>query len=805
MESRLRQSVSGLALAAFGLGAPGIAFAQDQELSVAAEEEVGSDNSENVIIVTAQKRAENLNEVPLSIQAFGGDQLSTAGITDASGLSVVTPGLNVARSSANTPIFTLRGVGFNTPNLSSTSPVGIYVDEVAYAYPYMANGPTFDIERVEVLKGPQGTLYGRNTTGGLVNFITNKPSDEFEGGISVELGNRQTYNFEGFLNLPISDTLGLRVAGRWENSDEGWQNSVTRDDKLGEKDRLGLRATLLWEPSPAVTVTLSGSYWRDKSDTIAGQAVLLNPDAPPFVDPRLAGAIRDDWTSTTADWDPEDGSKPPFRVDSDFLSLSARVDVELSDTLSLTSLTGFNDVNRSDQNDLDGTAIEVFTLESFGGIESFSQELRLSGEAGPLSFIVGGYYSNDDIIDSQNGYYDRSSILQFLRFLSQNVIDPNNLLHTPEEYSGGFRLFRNISEQQSRSISVFASGDLELSDSLTLSAGLRYTDDRLEFNACSTDFDGNTFPIWNTAVQFVVNAQTGAVPNFTVGRNECLTFATNFVDLASFEREPLEEDNVAGRISLKYEASDDLLVYGTVSRGFKSGSVPVLPTNVETQLEPARQEQVTTYELGAKATLFGGVGQLNVAGFYYDYKDKQLFAEVLDPVFTTLTRLVNIPESEVFGGELDLTLFPTDSLTLRTGIAYTETEVTRFQGFDRLGQPADFAGSSFPYTPKWQINGSVNYDTPLNEDMELRASINANYQSSTSGSLGREDGFELRAYTVVNANISVHEFNSGVTVGLWANNLFDEYYWTATDVLTDVVFRIPGLARTYGLRVGVEF
>ncbi len=757
------------------------------------------------IVVTAQRRSESLNKVPLSIQAFSGEDLANSGIVDASSLPMRTSGLNFARSSANTPIYTMRGVGFNTPNLSSTSPVGAYVNEVAYAYPYMTNGPLFDLERVEVLKGPQGTLYGRNTTGGLINFITAKPGDTFEAGVSTELGNFETYNFEGHISAPLTDTLGVRIAGRWENSDKGWQRSVTRSDRLGEKDRLALRGTLVWNPSDAFSLDIVASYWRDNSDTIAGQAVLLTPDQPAFVQPGVAAGVRNDWTSTTADWDPFDGSKPAFRTRGEFYGVAGRMSYKLSDALSVVSLTSYNHVKRNDMNDVDGTSQEVFAQLSTGSVGSFSQELRLVGETDRLNYTIGGYYSVDDIVDNQVGYYEKSSVLQLLRFLAQNVIDPTNTLYTATQYSTGFRSYRNTTEQRNRSASVFGSVDYEVSDTFKLSAGMRYTDDQLKFSACSGDFNGNTLPIWNTSVHFLVNVQSGATPNFLVQPNGCMSYAANFTDLASFERPTLNQTNLAGRLSAQYTPNSDTLLYATVSRGYKSGAVPMLPTNVETQLDPARQEKLTAFEVGSKLSLADRAVQLNLAAFYYDYRDKQLFSEVLDPVFTTLTRLVNVPKSRVVGAEADLNIRPTRDLSLHFGAAYTHTRVQTFSGFNRTGQATNFAGSSFPYSPKWQLNGSVAYDVPVSETLGLAANIDANYQAKTSGSLGQEAGFDVRAYTLVNAGLALHSADDKWRVGLYAKNLFNKYYWSSVDVLTDTVFRTPGMARTYGLRLSWKY
>lgn len=802
MKACISSGVSALTLAtAVGLLAVP-AFAQSA--APGAQEPPAQTTSVDDIVVTAQRRSESINDVPLSIQAFSGETLTQAGITDPSGLSQITSGLNFSKSSASTPVYTLRGIGFNTPNLSSTSPVGLYFDEVAYAYPYMASGPTFDLQRVEVLKGPQGTLYGRNTTGGLVNFITAKPGDVFEASAKAEIGNYETFNFEGYVSGPLSDTVGLRLSGRSESSGEGWQKSVSRDDTLGEKDRLGLRALLAINPNDRLSIDLSASYWRDRSDTVASQAVAFTPDSAPFAAPGVAGSIRSDWGKGGADWDPAQPGRKPFQMDSRFYGLAATVNYDLSDSLSIVSLTGYNDVRRDDFNDVDGTPVGVFAYESIGRIKSFSQELRLVGSGDRLNYTVGGYYSKDDIQDDQIGDFDASSVLRQLRFVA-NLVDPTNSRYTAEQKATGFRFFRTTTEQESRTWSVFANGDYQLTDTLKLSGGLRYTQDQLKFSACSRDIDGLTIPVWNTAVPFVIKSRTGIDAPGNVGVNECLTYKSDFTGVASYDKPTLDEDNVAARVALNYEPNPDVLIYGSISRGFKSGAVPIIAGNVETQFAPATQEQVTAFEAGAKLKLAGGQAQLNFAGFFMSYKDKQLFGEILDPVFTSLTRIVNIPESEIYGGEVELTLRPTDALSFNGSAAYTHTEVTDYQGFNRAGLAEDFAGGRFPYTPEWQVNGSVNYDAPINGALGFQANLNASYQSETSSSLSNEPGFEVDAYTLVNLTASIYTLDGAWKVGIFARNLLDENYWTATDVLTDTVFRVPGMTRTYGVALTRTF
>lgn len=756
------------------------------------------------IVVTAQKKSQSATDVPMSIQAFSGDTLESYGVSNASDLVQITPGLTYARSSTNTPIFTLRGVGFNTSNLSSTSAVGLYVDEVAYAYPYMANGALFDLERIEVLKGPQGTLYGRNTTGGLINFITNKPGEEFEAGLKLEMGNYETTNIEGFISSPIGDDMGLRIAARRDSRKEGFQESVTRDDKNGEQEAFAIRANFSWDISEKVSLLLSGSYWKDKSDSIAGQIVGDAPDEPDFILPEVAAIPLDrDWDNDTADWQEGDG---PFglglETDSDFYSISARFDYDITANLSLVSLTAFNAVDRVDGNDFDGTSSDIFYLHSEGKVDSFSQELRLVGSFYDFEYIVGAYYSKDEIKDNQIGSWTKSSGGEFLRFVAQNSIDPGNALYSSEQYAVGFNFFRLNLESESESASIFSKVDYDYSEHVQLSLGLRYTDDELRSVSCSADYSGNTLPIWNTSVWAGAGNTTFPGP---VDVNECMTLTPDLNAVADANREPLKEDNVAGRFSVKYTFSDDLLMFGSLSRGYKSGAWPVLTAATSDQLDAATQERVTAYELGIKAALFENRAQLNGSIFYYDYKDKQLLSEVEDIVFQTLPRLVNIPKSSIAGVELEFNAQLTENLATFLAASYIKSEVEEFSGYRRLGDFDDFEGDAFPYTPEWQFTGAVSYVTDFIPSWNLASNLSVSYRSDTSAAIGDEIGFEIDAYSLVNADITLSTYDDKWAVGVYARNLLDTYYWTSVDVQTDSVFRIPGFPREYGLRLGYAF
>lgn len=769
--------------------------------ALAAEPEDANQVEE--IIVTAQKRAESINDVGMSIQAFSSETLEKAGVESAADLAQVVPGFNFARSSANTPIYTVRGIGFQTPNLSSTSPVGIYIDEVALAYPYMSNGPVYDLERVEVLKGPQGTLYGRNTTGGLVSLVTARPTSTPEARATVEFGNYETANAEAYVSGPLGAGLSARLSARQEYSGKGWQKSVSRDARLGDVNRLGARLSLLWEPDDRLTGRLRASYWRDRSDTVAAQAVQFNPDSPAFAVPGLEQSVRANWEGDQADWTPGAPGRPAYEVDSKFYSVLGRFDYRIADGVQLTSLTAYNHVKRRDFNDVDGTPFEASEYLSDGHVKSFSQEVRLSGDLSGLGYIVGAYYSKDDIRDDQVGYYRDSSILNQIAAVGQLV---PQTAYTPAQIANGFNRFGNTTDQESESKSIFAHLRRQLTPTLRAEAGLRYTRDDLHFEGCSRDVENNTAPVWNTGVALVVALRRGqAFSNPGVGPNACLTYRSDFSGPNPINVRDLEQDNVAGRLNFDWTPREHLLVFGSVSRGYKSGAFPVVAANVETQLAPAVQEQVTAYELGVKAGLFERRLQANLSTFFYDYKDKQLFGEIQDPVFVSLTRIVNVPKSEVYGGEAELIWQVSPALQARLGGSYTHTEVTRFVGFNRFGQVQDFAGAAFPYTPKYQLNLLLSYDAPITETLALQVNLGASYQSKAEGAISGERAFEVDAYTLVNGSLGLRTLDDRTAISLFVRNLFDEDYWTSTDILTDTTARIPGRPRTFGVSLTRSF
>jgi iron complex outermembrane receptor protein len=350
------------------------------------------------VVVTAQKREQNLNDVGISISAITGSQMKELGISDATEMAEFTPGLVLTETQpSGVPIYTIRGVGFDDYSVGSSSTVGVYVDEVALPYPTMTRGVMFDVARVEVLKGPQGTLYGRNSTGGAINFVSNMPGDEFEAGVSLDVGNDEYYKADVFVSGGLTDTLRGRLAVTTTQQDEGWQDSVSTGDKLGEKDELAGRVILQWDASDNVDVTFNAHGNTDKSDGPAAEVLgltntavpvntqpglattndptlypvladligaPLSPDFAGFADPLAYRANSSD--PGQADW----GLKP--ENDNTGYGGSVTLKWAIDDSYELVSISGYDKFERDEDQDWDGTPLGMWDSSMDSEIESFS-------------------------------------------------------------------------------------------------------------------------------------------------------------------------------------------------------------------------------------------------------------------------------------------------------------------------------------------------------------------------------------------------------------------------------------------------
>ncbi|MFN3856515.1 MAG: TonB-dependent receptor [Caulobacter sp.] len=772
----------------------------------------------DAIVVTANRREESINEVPMAIQALGGEQLEKLRVTDVRDLSSVIPSFTVSRSYQGVPTYTLRGVGFNTINMSATSTVGTYVDEVAYPYPIMNAGPVFDLERVEVLKGPQGTLFGRNTTAGLINFVTAKPSDSLEAKATVEFGNYATTNFEGFISGPWGDKAQARIAFRVENSEEGWQESVSRNDTLGEVHRYAVRASLAVQPFEGLEIDLSYSYWKNESDTLAAQAIGFTPATAgsPFNAPGIDAfvASRPFRDATQADWAPDArrrtdvgtglGHDKPLAEDSQFQGYKLRVAYEFNDNFRVVSLTSYNDMRRNAVFDWSGAPYEILIQDADGDIKSFAQELRIEGSTDRISWLVGGYYASDDIYDSNRTILQDNANVGTIRFYTLSLLASpfNTGGYTALEASQAFRTFVDEGEIDTTTASLFANADWTVTDSFKVTTGIRWTRDEQSYSGCSRDFNSNMLPNVNVTNRALFFGVYGLVAPITTG--QCNTFNPNTASFGLVTSE-LDETNVAWRVALNWTPIEDVMLYASVSRGAKAGATPINAANISTQNAPARQEILLAYEVGAKAGLLDGRMQANVSGFYYDYEDKQLSVYFADPIYTALARLNNVPESRAYGVDGDVTWRLTPNFTVMGSATWLQTEVIGYTGINSAGLPQNFDGRPFLYSPEWQTSLTLAYDGPLTEAFDLQAAVNWRWQSESHADLEGNPLFEIPEYGLLNASVGLGATSGRWSVQLWGRNLADEYYWSAVSSNANTVVRFPGMPRTFGVSLSLRY
>jgi len=784
------------------------------------------------IVVTANRRSESINRVPLAVQAITPDTLKKLKIADVQSLATAVPGLSVSPAYSGVPIFTLRGIGFNTVNITATSTVGIYQDELAYAYPSMAGGPIYDLERVEVLKGPQGTLYGRNTTAGLIDFITAKPKHEYAAGLTVEGGNYDTVNVEGYVNAPLGDKAAIRISGRSENSFQGWQIDNSRGDRLGKVHRWGLRGELTFAPTDRFDMFLSVSGWRDRSDTQAGQAIGLNLTnrlglaSPAFGpgDVNTPGLL-----AYLAANQPTRASQAGFnsnaalgatvglaagvgapKADSSFVSGQARFTWRASDAVSIIAITGYSDFTRRDVVDFSGAPYEIIATQYDARIKSFSQEVRAETVGDGFRLAIGGYYGHDDLRENNRFLIGQNSSVAFLRLAALQVIaNPvtnalfNNGGYTVADIANGFREGAGGASGTSETYSGFVNGEVQLADKLKLIGGARVGMDRTQLSGCSRDYNGNYLPITNTAGRAIIFQTYGVIAPPVVA-NGCSTYDPT-VNQDVLVHTVLDESNFSGRLAINYQPTDATMLYASVARGIKSGNIPIVPANRSVQFTPAVQEKLTAYEAGIKTALGGRFAQLNVSGFYYDYTNKQFSSYVPDPTFGALQRLVNIPKSDAWGVDGELTLRPGGGFTLSGNATYLRTKIKNYIGANAAGISTNFSGDEFSFAPRFSGSVIASFDTPITDALNFQATGNVTHQSSSHSDFGEDPLFGINARTLVNGSIGIGRADGGWGLTLWARNLTNKYYWTSVVDNQNLNVRYAGRPRTFGASLSVNF
>lgn len=708
------------------------------------------------ITVTAQRREQSLSDVSISINAFTAEDMRTYRIEDPTDIAQLVSNVDIKGTLGGVnPAITIRGVGLNDFNANNNPSVGVYIDDIFLASPAMLTSRMFDVERVEVLKGPQGTLYGRNATGGAINIINRKPTEEFDAFISAGIGDYDQTELEGAIGGGLSETVAGRFSFSYKSQGESFHENLMTGSDFGDTDSTAVRAQLSFEPSDNVSGHVTLHYSKlEGSNTPFAIFGLLDP-AQPFAyvpcgpalefrfDNSLCGDVYgiqelDDNDPYTHTFNPDEAAK--YIIDTDSFGGVARFEFGIGDMM-LTSITGFDSQDRIFGDNINSHPLQFSSLTHNEEISQFSQEFRLSGEtAGGARWIAGVFLSQDD-------------------FESSNLFESADLFLT--------NLLWTV-DQETTAYAAFGSIDWSLSDTVTLTTGLRFTSEEIDFAGGTTDL--NPFDASCILDPF------------------CLPTGLGAVQLTGVDSK-FDDDDVSGRIALEIRPRDDLLYYGSVSTGFKSGGFFGDFTFDNSELAAFDSETIIAYEIGTKTTLADGKVQLNASVFYYDYKDIQtLVPGVL------VTAFDNAEDAKVTGLDLDILAVPTEGLTLGFGLGLLDTEL------GAIGVVP--AGGKLPNAAEVQANGLIRYEFAIGSSLHLTIQGNFKYTDDMFRDAFNDPFNFSDSYTVTDARVALSSDDGRWEAALWAKNLFDEEYTEQSFHFIDITGlanQLYGPPRTFGV------
>jgi len=766
--------------------------------SIAADAEKTSTGSNEgalqEIVVTAQKRAQNLNDVPITINTVNGAQLQSAGVVDVTQLAKVAPSFQVAEAYNGIPSFSLRGVNFISPQVSAPPSVSTYVDEAPLPYSIMTEWMLLDVERIEVLKGPQGTLFGQNSTGGSINVIAAKPTNTFKAGFYSEAGTFGEVLGQAYVSGPLSDTLRARVAASTTQGGS-WQHGyylLPSSESNGEQNKGAARLLLEWTPTDQfkVGVNLNANYDHGQSQAYQigymAPIVASHEPFPGYFEYALPTGARQ------ADWTPGYDMHKRNRQ----FQGSVRVDYELNDSLTLTSLTTYTDTETFMPLDADGTAFYAEAYAPTSAIHAAGEELHLSGNAfgKRLNYILGANYQDDMVHEGNN---------LDLPLTSQDV---DLFLRTPL----GFH---------NRTLGIFGDVDYQIDRDLTLTTGVRFTQHKQQETGCTTGQSPGALGVWGF-IGNTLRAEKGLPASdawANAGPNGCLVIDNTPLAGAAPTYLPSEldqrntEHNVSWRFGPTYKITPDMMVYGLVSRGYKAGTFPgAVAIFFQTDLPYVKQEQITSYEVGTKLSLFDHRLEFNAAGFYYQYRDKQFVTYTEVPVVAYNQVLANIPYSLERGIDVDLAAKPFDGLTLRGAMTFVKTYIGTYfsktpvinQATGRLVE-VNVQGEEFNNSPPWSATADAEYEHPVRNNIRAYLGGGMEYAAATNGDIGGSYLTQIPTYTLLDARLGLR--GDKWQVGLWGRNLTNKYYWTSAARTADIIGRDAAMPRTFGVAVSYHW
>jgi iron complex outermembrane receptor protein len=794
------------------------------------------------IVVTAQKRSENVQDVPIAIQAYTGEQLQKAGVGQITDITKLAPNLNVVVQNALSQHIVIRGVGTNEFFGNAPSSVGTYMDEVTMNSSYMSTLGLFDMERVEVLRGPQNSLFGRNTTGGAVNYISNMPkigADSVRGNALATYGSHNLTELEAGVSFPMGSTAALRLAGIYHKRDGIWHNLDTNDKKYGDEDRHSIRATFLWEPVQGTRVSASLHTARSNGGAqpqkMAGALAAISATNPVLrVNDLLAFTGNINWEKgvlntvgnvpavnienfdrlTTRWQDVWSGgsNKADLKVDGGYIKVNHDFGASTFSSISSYDKTHglYEEDNTGDGNiagaGTPGVTHDVLVIDMDQEYKQFTQEFRLASndDAAKLRWITGLYYLRET-----------STLAQDIRFGDNGFpgahpsavgITPPSLFDViPDPY--GNTVSFSIHNLKDQSTSAYGQIDYRFTDQWNLTVGVRYTkDDKADPFVFAGAF---VKPLnWDPSI-YVDKAQILAL---SAGLPACLPKPTlPFVHCADTEttRPNLKNDEVGGKIGLQYHVGPDAMFYGSYSRGFKSGKFDLEFLHTDDTpfpQRPLKPETLDAFELGFKSTLLDRSLIFNAAVFFNIWKDQQVFnVGVNGPEF------FNLPESQIKGLEIETNWVPAEHWLVSANLGLLDTKLTDVTGIDfdvpqGTAGHGDFKkGYELPLSPKMTLNAALERSFDIGAN---RLSLHADYRYQSSSKVKYSPQVPIDEYTSrseVNARAS-YAFGSAkqYELSLYGNNLTAEKYCLEIQDLRGVSGSFYCVPNDGEVRVGLQ-
>lgn len=704
------------------------------------------------IVVTAQKRAQDMQDVPIAVTAMSAEMIKEAGISNMKGIAVRTPGFSMGSFNPTQPQLYIRGIGSNGDGAGGgEQSVAMFVDGVYINRSAGTGTELYDLEAIEVLRGPQGTLWGKNAIAGAINVTTKRPSDSLEGALEVGVGNIGQRTYRGMVTGPLTENLNGKVSFNKKKQDAYVKSVIDSNIETGDIDSESFRTQFLFTPSDSVEVLLTADYSTD--DRSGGAAV-------PASDVGLIGALlQADPALPDADFH-ENYMEDSGLTEMDSKGLSLQVDWD-NDWGTLTSLTAYRKGNAKFENISFGvglTAFPVVDTNNFADESSkmFSQELRLSGEGDNLQWQTGLYYNKEEVSRTEGGHF--ATAIDLGGFFSGAGINPLGFVaQMPDDVTH--------QKNTTTSVAAFGQGTYSVTEDLDVTVGVRFTREEKDFSNIGISGSG-----------------LYVLENYDIEAKETWTAPTY-------------------KLVANYHATDDTMVYASIASGFKSGGFDGTASTGAGAQTPFDEESAVNMELGFKSMLFDNRLRLNGAIFNTDYEDLQVLQAFPNGSPIPPLQTKNAGKANSRGVELEATLAVSENLRLNATYAYLDTE---YKELDGSLEPHE--GNSLRNAPENAYSFSATYEKPLSGGAVVSARAEYIAKDKAYQDVQNLEVAAIPSYRVTNLRFAVTTADEKWEVAAWANNVFDEEFYVHNYFVAPFgAINTPALPRTYGVNATYQF